>query len=199
MEWVVRWGVLEEVEFCQDFRWALAHVWSRCLRLDLGSQRRRLLVPLLVKNSVLIFDDLSIPRLPLISRVQAQTGWTKSSSNSRFQARRRFHDVSCDMWKSISVVDSQHVVLPTVLAWWSPLFSPTIPYYSNLNTVAEDLGNHDSNPSASFEHLPSERAVCPHQVVGHGKSRIHLPLRLCCSHMALHTTYPELLSLTLES
>lgn len=54
----------------EDFRWALAHVWSRCLRLDLGSQRRRLLVPLL------------------------------------------------------------------------------------------DLGNHDSNPSASFEHLPSERAVC---------------------------------------
>ncbi|CAK9014955.1 unnamed protein product [Durusdinium trenchii] len=54
----------------EDFRWAMANVWSRCLRLDLGSQKRRLLVPLL------------------------------------------------------------------------------------------DLGNHDSNPSASFEFLPSEQAVC---------------------------------------
>jgi len=54
----------------EDFRWALTHVWSRCLRLDLGSQKRRLLVPLL------------------------------------------------------------------------------------------DLGNHDSNPSASFEYLPSGNAVC---------------------------------------
>ena len=34
----------------EDFRWAMAHVWSRCLRLEIKGKQRRLLVPLLARR-----------------------------------------------------------------------------------------------------------------------------------------------------